>query len=90
MSPASGHHVGVKPLAFVDHAGGKVPTYGHHVGKKPANGYHSKYQPLDIMLGRNPSMGIISEHSSFSVSSSLKNETNPEHSFILCFKLVKK
>jgi hypothetical protein len=59
MSPASGHHAGVKPLDFVDHVGGKVPTFGHHVGKKPTNGYHSKNQPMDITLGRNPSMGII-------------------------------
>jgi hypothetical protein len=26
MSPASGHHVGIKPLDFTDHTGGKVPT----------------------------------------------------------------
>jgi hypothetical protein len=59
LSPTYEHHVRVKSLASSDHVGGKVPTFGHHVGKKPVNGYHSKYQPLDIMLGRNSSMGII-------------------------------
>jgi len=39
MPPASGYHTPVKPLAFVGHAGGKIPTSGHHVGKKPTNGY---------------------------------------------------
>jgi hypothetical protein len=38
MSPASGHHAGVKTLAF--QAGGKLPT---------THGYHLK--PLDITLG---------------------------------------
>jgi hypothetical protein len=59
MSLAFGHHARVKIQYFVDHAGGKVPTSENHVDKKLANVYHSKYQPLDIMLGRNPSMGII-------------------------------
>jgi hypothetical protein len=59
MSPTSGHHARVKPLAFVNHAGGNIPTYGDHVGKIPSNEYHSKYQSLDISLGRNVSMGII-------------------------------
>lgn len=39
MSPASGYHTWVKPLAFVGHAGRKIPTSGHHVGKKPTDGY---------------------------------------------------
>ena len=39
MSPAFGYHTEVKPLAFVGHAGGKIPTFGHHVGKKPTDGY---------------------------------------------------
>jgi hypothetical protein len=59
MSPTSRHHARVKMLAFADHAEGKVPTFVHHVGKKPTNGYQSKYQPLDITLGRNPSMDSI-------------------------------
>ena len=39
MSPASRYHTVFKPLAFVGHAGGKIPTFGHHVGKKTTDGY---------------------------------------------------
>jgi hypothetical protein len=85
MSPASGHHVGVKPLAFVDHAGGKVPTYGHHVGKKTHNGYH----PSIVHFWFQAHLKMKPTPSKFHfVSSSCKNETNPEHSFIFCFKLM--
>jgi len=34
------------------------------------------FQPLDIMLGRNPLMGIFLSTIYFSVSSSFKNETD--------------
>jgi hypothetical protein len=70
MSPASRHHVGVKPLASLIMLG-------------------EKYQPMDIMLGRKPTNGYHSSIVSFFVSSSCKNETNPQHNFSLFQACVK-
>ena len=41
------------------YAGGEIQTFGHHVWKKPVNGYHPKYQPMDMMLEMGPPIGFI-------------------------------
>ena len=66
------------PSASDLYAKGKIQTHGHHVWKKLVNGYHPKYRPLDIMLGRGPPTGIIHIiyflNFNLFVSSSLKNK----------------
>jgi len=57
MSPTSRHRNEVKPLTSDNDAGGKITTY-EYVGEKPSNRYRSTYQPMEIMLGRGPFMGI--------------------------------
>jgi hypothetical protein len=42
------NHVGVKPLAFIDYVGGKVPNLNIMLGIKPANGYHSSIVSLSV------------------------------------------
>ena len=62
MMEIIGRHVGMYPTSF------------HYVGFKLLESYTGgKYQPLDIMLGKHPSMGDILSILSFLVSSSLNH-----------------
>jgi len=72
MYPVSGYHTGGKPLAFVGHARGKIPTFGHYVGKKPTDGYLFEHSLFCVSRSLKNETDII-EHSSH-LSSLLKTK----------------
>jgi hypothetical protein len=87
MSPASRHHARVETLASADHVGGKYQSLDIMLGKTH-QWVFLKVPTSRNHVGKKPINGYHSEHSSFLVSSSFKNETNHKHNFILSFKLV--